>query len=350
MFEANIDVTPATPSARRVQVQSSPVSSSPLRYIADMLTPGSAESRAHPNKKRDVWELSVWDPLPISLRLFCLFSPGHVLVYLLFLPLAPMDPQPSITVFNSLVMQILLSGQLFMLSSLYSQQAKDNAIIQKEVMNEYNTKFVHPRIHPVVRDAGTQLSDDQPSNAREFVQVGTPTTLIRNSFATRGNSRIDSESTPMAHSNVMKPQMFTPPTASRLSDSFTPTVGQQSSALRHSLPGDYTPVSTSTNNHSSSTASNTATGGNMGIYNHNRSPLKKAISLNDMHSPAEPASPRNSREMAAYEQRGGRQSSPLKNSDMRRSMGPSIPGTSSSHLFANATSNKMQQQRYPPRW
>ncbi|KND87902.1 hypothetical protein TOPH_07469 [Tolypocladium ophioglossoides CBS 100239] len=351
MFEANIDVQPSTPSVRRVKVQSSPVSSSPLRYIADLITPESAESRAHPDKNRDVWELAVWDPLPVSIRLFCFFGPGHVLVYLLFLPLAPLDPRPSVTVFNTLAMQVVLSAQLLLLCSRYSQQVKDSTIIQKEVMHEYDTKFVHPRLHPVVRDVGTQMSEDQPMPAREFVQTGTPTTLIRRAFRAQHNPHVDSrETTPTGNnSNVMKPQMFTPPAASRRLESFTPAIAQHSAALRNSLPVGYTPAAAQT----TASVPPLAGGGynfagSMGIYTHNKSPLKKAISLGDINKVDQP-SPRNSREMAAYEQRNREPpSSPTKRPDNRKSLGASV--NSSPHPFANMGKHRPGYERYPSRW
>ncbi|PNY28688.1 Uncharacterized protein TCAP_01386, partial [Tolypocladium capitatum] len=355
LFEANIDVQPSTPSVRRVKVQSSPVSSSPLRYIADLMTPESAESRAHPDKNRDVWELAVWDPLPVCIRLFCFFSPGHVLVYLLFLPLAPLDPRPSVTAFNTLVMQVVLSAQLLLLCSRYAQQAKDSAIIQKEVMHEYDAKFVHPRLYPVVRDVGTQMSEDQPVTAREFVQTGTPTTLIRRTFMARHNPHVDCrETTPTSNSgngngNVMKPQMFTPPAASRRQESFTPAMAQRSSALRNSLPVGYTPAAAQTTaSVPPLTGGNYNFAGSMGIYAHNKSPLKKAISLGDVGGVDQP-SPRNSREMAAYEQRNREPpSSPTKRSDGRRSLGASVG--SSPHPFANMGKHRPGYERYPSRW
>jgi hypothetical protein len=348
-------------------VQSSPVSSSPLRFIADMISPDSAESRAHPDKSRDVWELSVWDPLPVSIRLACLFSPGHVLVYLIFLPLAPLDPRPSVTVFNTLIMQVVLSIQMVLLSWRYSQQAKDSAIIQKEVFHEYDTKFVQPRIHPVVRDVGTQMSEDQPAISREFVQVGTPTTLIRRSFISHGNPHVDSEEPTPLHKynspsvsavNAMRPQIFTPATASRRSEVFTPAVGShRSSGLRHSLPAGYTPTDNTTPaNYSpapssaattaTSTGMNTHFGTNLGVYSRQKSPLKKAISMGDMNS--DNFSPRNSREMAAYEQRGQEPpSSPTKHSEHRRFTGTNI--NSSPHPFANMGKHSAAE-RFPKRW
>ncbi|OAA81332.1 hypothetical protein LEL_00877 [Akanthomyces lecanii RCEF 1005] len=210
MFAANIDVQPGTPSARRVPVQGSPATSSPLRLLANLITPDTAESRAHPDKKRDVWELAVWDPLPISLRLFCLFGPVHVLVYAMFLPLASLDPRPSVTVFNTLVLQIILSAQLLFFFSKFAQQGKDNSIIQKEVMHEYDTKFVHPLMHPIVRDVGVQASIDTGSSTEDIVETGTPTTLIRRSFKTHGNPHIDEEESVPPRPSAIKPNLFTP--------------------------------------------------------------------------------------------------------------------------------------------
>lgn len=343
LFEANVEVKPSTPSVRRVKVSSSPGRSSPLRYIADMMTPESAESRAHPNKAEDVWELSVWDPLPICLRLFCLFSPGHVLVHLMFLPLAPMETRPSVTVFNTILIQVVLSCQLLFLASRFSQQAKDNAIIQKEVLHEYDTKFVHPRIHPVVREVGTQVSEDHLGQARGFVQAGTPTTLIHRSFHTRKNQYSGSEDgTPSrGSSNVMNPKMFTPTHATRRSDAHITPDHSRPSTARKSLPAGYvssvtpTPVIPA-----SSTTGNLNFGGNMGVYTHNNSPLKKATSLNDMNGVEQP-SPRNSREMASYEQtklRNRRQSSPVKQSE--------IPGSARPNPFAPPRP-RSQFERYP---
>ncbi|KAJ3521420.1 hypothetical protein NM208_g13296 [Fusarium decemcellulare] len=324
LFQANVEEKLSTPSARRVKVdQSNSSPSTPLRYLASIIAPDSADSRAHPDKGSDVWELSVWDPLPVSLRLFCLFGPGHVLVYMIFLPLAPLDPRPSVSVFNTLLLQVIISGQLLFFCSRFTQQAKDTAIIQKQVMKEYDTKFVHPRLQPVVRDVGTQLSEDQPHEWRDFVQTGTPTTQIRHSFQTHTNPYTrpvdapeEQSITPIANS-AMKPQMFTPPTASRRSEFFKPTTGQRSSVPRHSLPAGYTSTGTS------SALPNMNFGGSMGIHTHSNSPLKKATSLNELNS-QETASPRNSREMAAYEQRNWGQKTPSRHTDSRRLTGSNL--------------------------
>ncbi|KAK5998316.1 Meiotically up-regulated gene protein [Cladobotryum mycophilum] len=346
LFQSSINLPPATSSARRVKVQSSPGPSTPLRYFADMITSASAESRAHPDKSRDVWELSVWDPLPMTLRLFCLFSPGHVLVYLLFLPLAPLDPQPSVTVFNTVVMQVLLSGQMLVLSSRFAQQAKDNNIVQREVMNEYDTKFVQPRINPTVRDVGTQYSDDQPTKVRELVQVGTPTTLVRHAFLSRPRTFVPTEDASTSQANVAKQQLFTP-IAPRRTETVTPSDNPRASLMRPTGARENVPTSVSTNRVSTSTGTgNSKFGGHMGIYNHDKSPLKKTISLNDING--QESSPRNSREMAAYEQRGmARPSSPTKHIDMRRTSGTTTSSTNTSSPFVRGGAAR---ERPAPRW
>ncbi|KAG5984515.1 hypothetical protein E4U55_004411 [Claviceps digitariae] len=377
LFEADIDVKPNTSSAKRVRVQSSPVASSPLRFLADMLSPDSAESRAHPEKNRDVWELSIWDPLPVCIRLLCLFSPGHVLVYLTFLPLAPLDPRPSVTVFNTLIMQIVLSLQMVLLSSRYSQQAKDTAVIQREVFHEYDIKFVQPRIHPIVRDVGTQMSEEQPAISREFVQTGSPTTLIRRSFITHGNPHVDSEeSTPShrfnsagvsagvgsAHSSahMMKPQMVTPTTARRRSEISTPAFSSiRPSGLRHSFANDYTPdqstpvahtpaVPSSATSIGTSTGTNTTYRSNTVAYSRDRSPLKKTISMGDANR-ADFSSPQTSRETVASEQRRHEPpSSPTtRQFEPRRFTGSSV--ISSPHPFANMGKHGAAE-RFPKRW
>ncbi|RBR21624.1 uncharacterized protein FIESC28_04892 [Fusarium coffeatum] len=341
LFLAKVDKPLSTPSARRVKVsQSSASPSTPLSYLANLITPESAESRAYPDKTSDVWELSVWDPLPVSLRLACLFGPGHILIYMIFLPLAPLDPRPSVTVLNTLLLQVLVSAQLLFFCSRFAQQAKDKAVIQEQVMREYDTKFVHPRLHPTVRDIGTQFSMDQPNDYKEFVQTGTPTVQIRHGFQTHSNPYTGSNDAPEDRSvtptsnNVLKPRMFTPPTATRRSEAFRPATNQRSVVPRQSLPSGYTSTGTS------SGAQGINFGGNMGIHSHNKSPLKKATSLHELN-PEGAASPRNSREMAAYEQRNWGAATPSKKPESRRLVGSKLNG--GGNPFAG-----LNRERAPP--
>lgn len=154
-----------------------------------MLAPDNAEARSHPDATRDVWELAIWDPSSLSLRLFCLFSPGHIFMYWIFLPTAMTDPRPSVTVLTTIVLAALLSSQLMMLQWSFFQQSKDSTVIHKEVLHEYDIKFVHPRTRPLVRDVGTQYSLGTMLTASEvnLVETHTPSFVINRSFHTRPN-------------------------------------------------------------------------------------------------------------------------------------------------------------------
>lgn len=276
LFENSIDAPPSTPSAHRVRVDSSPLSSSPMRFLSSMLAGENAESRSHPDATRDVWELAVWDPMPLSLRIFCLFSPGHILVYWLFLPTTPQDPRPSTTILTTLVLAALLSAQLIVLRLFFSQQSKDASIVHKEVLNEYDTKYVHPRTRPRVRDVGTQHPAIEMNGTKSHnlgrpnsaVDTYTPTVVINKGFHTRPNPNyaryVDPEgskmSSPLNNISISKGQFLKTAASSR----------DGSSPLR-SKPAVRQPNFIDRQN---------GDGGSLGIYSHAHSPLRKAASTN----------------------------------------------------------------------
>jgi len=323
LFESNIEQDPQTPSARRVKVKSTPVASSPMRLVSSLFARSSADSRAHPDSTRDVWELSVWDPLPASLRLLCLFSPGHVLLYTIFLPLAGLDDRPSVSLAKCLLLQIVMSVQMLIMTSQYTRLQKDTAVIQREVMHEYDTKFVRPHLNPVVRDVGVQANLSTASRTRDIVEVGTPTTLIKRGFTTRPNpnyaSHVDPAGSPApssrsrafaSNSTVLFGTGSNSP-ITHIANPATPVYPRSrvslAAAAAAAAPLSATPLR--------SRSSGTDFGGTMGVYSHHKSPLKKAHPSIE-HEDSVPQSPRNSREMAAMEQQRVRQSSPVK--DTRR--------------------------------
>ncbi|KAJ5925194.1 hypothetical protein N7454_007833 [Penicillium verhagenii] len=277
MFETPIDQVPATPSAHRVRVESSPMGASPLRYLANALAGESAQSRAHPDAERDVWEIALWDPHSISVRLLCLFSPGHVLIYWVFLPTHLSDPRPSITIVTTIFLTFILSVQMSWMSSSYTQQAKDSMLVHKEVMKEYDTKFVHPRTRPLMRDVGTQFSDTVPnksgSDADNKVEVHTPTFIINRGFKTSPNPNYVSH---------VDPEGLTPrrPIAT---PSSTSLFQNQPSLRTPTVSGDGSPLVRTAGNSMRQpqfrqTSTGTGDGGSLGVYSHANSPLRKSAS------------------------------------------------------------------------
>lgn len=296
---------------------------SPLRYLANAMSSESAESRAHPDAHRDVWELAMWDPLPICVRLFCLFSPGHVLVYYLFLPTQISDPRPSVTIVTTILLSILLSVQMSFVSSYYKQQGKDSTLVHREVMKEYDTKFVHPRTQPLMRDVGTQFSEKSDltpaSGGENKVETYTPTFIVNRGFKTSPNpnyvSHVDPEgfsprrpvdSTPISRSIFQtQPSLHTPV----MSRDASPMVRTANTSMRQP---QFRPGSTTTGD-----------GGNLGVYSHANSPLRKSAST------AFDRRVQNNGDFF-YKERGTsplrKPSSPLKRSSLAGTVGSPAPG------------------------
>ena len=270
-----------TPSAHRVRVDSSPTSSSPLRFLSKLLVGDTAESRAHPDATRDVWEIGVWDPTPINLKVFCFLSPGHVLVYWLNLPTSIIDPYPSTTVAMTMLMGIILSAQLSVLCTKFSQQAKDATLIHREVLNEYDTKFVHPNTQHQMRDVGTQISTSRRRQSgspyfevnEEDVNVYAPTFLINKGFHTRPNPLYAHHVDPQQPPGTTRTSRGLPTstalavqTPAHLRDASSPLQPQtaiRQPQFRPSTQGD---------------------GGYLGVYTHANSPLRKSTSSGFMRS------------------------------------------------------------------
>ncbi|EFQ99926.1 hypothetical protein MGYG_02933 [Nannizzia gypsea CBS 118893] len=280
LFEVPIDNVPSTPSAKRVQVNSSPMSSTPLRFISNVLSATSAEKRAHPDAHRDVWQVSVWDPHPLSIRLFCLFSPGHILVYWLFLPTLSSDPRPSVTIVTTIFLALLLTAQMSTLSASYSQQAKDSALVHKQVLNEYDTKFVHPRTNPDVRDVATQFTEadsyiQHKDEKYNVVETYAPTTT-QQTFKTRPNPnyihhvdpdyRVKKRAQVTPRASLSTPRIRSTGSIQRTTDKQTPYAADAFSPIaKQSIRQPQFRPTTGTGD-----------GGSLGIYSHAQSPIRKA--------------------------------------------------------------------------
>lgn len=308
MFEASIDKIPSTRSVQRVRVNSSPASPSPWRLLSSLLSGETAESRRHPDPTRDVWELSIWDPFPLSLRVFCLFSPGHVLVYWLFLPTLMSDPRPSVTMATTVILTLLLSVQLQFVSSAFSQQAKDSLILHKEVLNEYDTKFVLPKTHPLMRDVGVQFTDENTRHhgsdkIHNSVETYTPIHVINRGFKTSPNpnymGHVDPDGASKESSSPSRRQSFASPSVS-IAQSYMKTPSHNS----ETSPGLVNTPFVSMRQPQFKLPTSTGDGGSLGVYSHANSPLRKSASVN--------FTPGGSSHVAGSLSPMKRQSSPLK--------------------------------------
>ena len=274
LFERPLDDQPATPSARRVHVDHSPIALSPLRYLHKLASPSSA-AQVHGDAARQVWELRVWNPKPFHLTLFTLFSPGHLLLYYTLLPPAPMDPRPSVTMLTAIAFSLLLSVQLGLLRTSFAQQAKDSTLVHGEVMHEYDTKFVRPSLNRPVRDVATQTppttATPHASHVRP-VDLYTPTTIINRGFRTHPNPTYAPRAEPASPSRRTSGIPARPAAVVAVVPTFAPrppataAVTELSSPLKphHERLRERSPAK--------------GDGGSMGVYTHAASPLRRAAS------------------------------------------------------------------------
>ena len=295
LFEQPVEEAPATPSARLVRVDSSPVSSSPLRYLQNVISSVGASSRAYPDAEREVWELNVWDPKPFHLTLFTLFSPGHLILYYSLLPPAPMEPQPSVVIAKAIFYASLISVQLWFLRSSFSQQSKDASLVHGEVMNEYDTKFVRPSLNRPVRDVGTQTRESamtpRGTRTRE-VDIYTPTTIVNRGFRTNPNPNYASQFDPNGF--ALQPEPNSRRTSNigvsaSTSALVTPSANAyaQPNGSMYSRPStgggpDYSSPLKPHHEQLRQRVPQKGDGGSMGVYSHAASPLRKAASSSQL--------------------------------------------------------------------
>jgi hypothetical protein len=255
------------------------MSSSPLRYFQTVVSSATAASRAYPDAEREVWELNVWDPKPFNLELFTLFSPGHLVIYYLLLPPTILDPRPSVTVFTAIAFAVLLTGQLWFMKASFAQQAKDKALVHGEVMNEYDTKFVHPNLMRPMRDVGIQShvgsTTPRMSKTRE-VDVYTPTTLIKRGFKTNPNTNYARQYDP----DNLASQKPEPRRDGDIIKTPPPNGYATTSTQSISRPADFSTPSKRHHELLRERSPAKGDGGNLGVYTHAASPLRKAASTN----------------------------------------------------------------------
>ena len=240
------------------------------------------------------------------------------------------------TVFTTLLLQVLITGQTYFLIHNFIQQAKDTAVRNREVMHEYDTKYVHPNLSAPVRNVGTQFSTSVASTStgtgpdgtsmdidsstlfldEEDVTTYTPTTILKRGWKINPNPNYAKHISPdepdaVPHRNVMIPNPVNPvfstpvqteryrapPTSQSVmldSRQHTPLRTVASHAMRQ--PQFRKSVGSTT---SGGPTPSRGDGGSLGVYTHSRSPLKKSSSIYDLDKNR--GTPRTGREAAQRE-------------------------------------------------
>ncbi|KAI9223370.1 hypothetical protein BC828DRAFT_403206 [Blastocladiella britannica] len=96
-----------------------------------------------------VWELNAWDISVFHRNLFCLFSPLQVYV-LHFIEMK----------FTTLPLLVMIPATLMLVIQSYTQHLHDRQLLAASMLQEYNVRFVMPRLMPPRADEA--VGDDQP--------------------------------------------------------------------------------------------------------------------------------------------------------------------------------------------
>jgi hypothetical protein len=208
------------------------------------------------------------------------------------------------TVVTTLILEVLLSAQLLLLQSNFSQQTKDTAVIHKEVLSEYDLKYVHPRLSPLVRDVGTQYSGPVSATRVEEerdVETYTPTIILKRGFRTNPNPNYAKYIDPDNTGAIPQRTAFSPTSAFK-----TPAAYgfREPTPLRTPHTTIRQPQFQQSTSGAVSTGTSTGDGGSLGVYSHANSPLKKATSMFDIQGGGRDRhrdAPRNSYDLASRE-------------------------------------------------
>ncbi|KAF9139173.1 hypothetical protein BGX30_008281 [Mortierella sp. GBA39] len=159
MMHRGLDKPPSSSNTKMVEFQQDESHWSfkfPGKYIYPFISIFMRGPKPEENK-RQVWELSLWNPSILGRNLFCWYSPAQVLI------LAFMTADNFYVFFP---LSIMVAVQVHFLVSVYQSYVKDKDILFSEVHNEYNTKFVHPTIF--VRKYDKQVSTETETDTSDL--------------------------------------------------------------------------------------------------------------------------------------------------------------------------------------
>lgn len=190
----------------------------------------------------------------------------------MFLPTLPADPRPSTTVVTTIFLAFLMSLQMSYMSTNFSQQQKDSALISKEVLHEYDVKYVRPRTQPLYRDVATQFTEEMSHSVakdEKYNNVVTfpPAFIINRGFKSNPNPNYVQQPSKDDISRVVntRPIASTPDLRASLArNDFSSPIRPQT-AIRQPTFRPTVGVSD---------------GGSLGVYSHAASPLRKSASTN----------------------------------------------------------------------
>lgn len=190
----------------------------------------------------------------------------------MFLPTLPADPRPSTTVVTTILLALLMSLQMSYMSTNFSQQQKDSALISKEVLHEYDTKYVRPRTQPLYRDVATQFTEEMSHSVAKDekynnVVTFSPAFVINRGFKTNPNPNYVQQ----ASNDDISKAVNTRPLAS------TPDL--RGPAVRNDLSSPIRPQ-TAIRQPTFRPTVGVGDGGSLGVYSHAASPLRKSASTN----------------------------------------------------------------------
>ncbi|KAJ2482910.1 hypothetical protein IWW56_000752 [Coemansia sp. RSA 2131] len=99
----------------------------------------------------EIWELSIWTPVTFSRNLFCWYSPVQLLI---------LSFMNGSNWYYILPLAAAVAVQCTFIVVTYSRLVKDKQILFGEMYNEYNEKFVNPRVFAPKSDAATSTMED----------------------------------------------------------------------------------------------------------------------------------------------------------------------------------------------
>ncbi|KAF7304893.1 hypothetical protein MKEN_01203600 [Mycena kentingensis (nom. inval.)] len=111
-----------------------------------------------PPKVARVQQLEVWTPGEFESMLFNIYSPAQALLW---------SATGSSNWISTVIIMGFVGGQTAVLTHFFKTLVKDKEIIATEVLNEYNSGFVYPRINPIRKDVAVQTHQSEIVNVWE---------------------------------------------------------------------------------------------------------------------------------------------------------------------------------------